>query len=52
MKGYRRKPGRDTVHREVWGIQDRSTRKDRNKGNGSAKEQGERGKTLKIYTGG
>ena len=39
-----------TVHREVWGVQDRSKRKDRNKGKASAKKKGERGATLKRYT--
>ena len=42
MKGYRRKPRRGTVHREVWGMQDRSKRMDRNKGKASAKTKGER----------
>ena len=27
MEGYIRKPRRDTVHREVWGVQDRSRRR-------------------------
>ena len=31
MEGYRRKPRRDTVQREVSGVQDRSKRKDRNR---------------------
>ena len=52
MEGYRRKPRRDTiVHREVWGVQDRSQRKDRNKGKASAKKQGEGGGTLRDLRG-
>ena len=46
MDGYRRKPRRDAVHREVE-VQDRSKRKDRNKGKASAKTHGERGGTLR-----
>ena len=46
MEGYRRKPRKDTVHREVCGLQDRSKRKDRNEGKTSAKKQGERGGRL------
>ena len=46
------KPRRNTVHGEVWGVQDRSKRKDRNKGKASAKKQGEGGGTLEIYSGG
>ena len=38
------------MHREVWGVQDRSKRKDRNKGKASAKKQGERGGTLERHT--
>ena len=51
MEGYRRKPRRDTVHREVCGVQDTSKRKDRNKGKASAKKQGERGGTLRDLLG-
>ena len=51
MEGYRRQPRRDTVHREVCGVQHRSKRKDRNKGKASAKGQGERGGTLKDLRG-
>ena len=36
MKGYRRKPGRGSVRREVREIQDRSKRKDGAKGQASA----------------
>ena len=50
MDGYRRKPRRDAVHREVE-VQDRSKRKDRNKGKASAKTQGERGGTLRDIRG-
>ena len=32
MEGCRRKPRRDTVHREVCGVKGRSKRKDRTKG--------------------
>ena len=42
MEGYRRQPRRDTVHRQVCGVQDISKRKDREKGTESAKKQGER----------
>ena len=45
MEGYRRKPRRHTVHRKVCGVQDRSKRKDRNKGKASAKKHGEGGGT-------
>ena len=45
-KGYRRKPRRDTVHREVCGVKDRSKRKDINKGKASSRKQGEGGGTL------
>ena len=38
--------------REVCGVQDRSKIMDRNEGRASAKKQGERGGTLKIFTGG
>ena len=51
MEGYRRKPRRDTVHREVYGVQDRSKRKDRIKGKASAKKQGEGGGTIRDYGG-
>ena len=51
MEGYRRKPRRHTVHRKVCGVQDRSKRKDRNKGKASAKEQGEKGGTLRDFRG-
>ena len=47
MEGCRRKPRKDTVHRKVCGVQDRSKRKDINKGKASAKKQGERGGTLR-----
>ena len=40
MEGYRRKPRRYTVHREVCGVQDRRERKDtRNEGKASAKNK-------------
>ena len=48
MEGYRRKPRRGAVHKEVRGVQDGSKRKDRNKGNASAKNQGESGGTLRY----
>ena len=38
--------------REVCGVQDRSKIMDRNEGRASAKKQGERGGTLKIFAGG
>ena len=41
MEIYRRKPRRDTAHREDWAVQDRVKRKDRSKGKASAKKQGE-----------
>ena len=47
MEGYRRKPRRDTVHRQVCGAQDRGKLKDRNKGKASVKQQGEGGGTLR-----
>ena len=47
MERYRRKPRRDTVHRKVCWVQDRSRRKDRNKGKASAKKQGESAGTVK-----
>ena len=43
MERYRRKPRRDAVHREVWGVQDRIKRKGAHKG--KAKKQGEKGGT-------
>ena len=46
MEGFRRKPRRDTVHREVWGVQGRSKRKDTNNVKASAKNEGKRGGTL------
>ena len=46
MEGYRRKLGRDTVHREVWGVQDISKIIDKNTGKASAKKQGEGGESL------
>ena len=46
-KGYRRKPRRDTVHREVYGVQERNERKDRNMERPSTKKQRERGGTLR-----
>ena len=36
----RRKPTRDTVNGEVWGVQGRSKRKDRKKGKASVKKEG------------
>ena len=42
---------RDTVHREVCGVQDRSKRKDRNKGKARAKKQGDGGGTLRDLRG-
>ena len=51
MEGYRRKPRRYTVHREVCGVQDRSKRKDRNKGKASAKKLGEGGGTVTDLRG-
>ena len=47
MVRHRRTSRRDTVHREVWGVQDRSKRKDATKGKASAKTQGEGGGTLR-----
>ena len=52
MEGYKRKLGRDTVHREVCGVQDRRKRKCSNKGKASAKKYGERGGTLGDLRGG
>ena len=46
MEAYRRQPRRDTVHREVWGVQGRSKRKDTNNVKASAKNEGKRGGTL------
>ena len=48
MVGYRRKPRRGSVRREVWGgmIQDRNRRKDKKKAKVSAKKQGEIGEAL------
>ena len=46
MEGYRGKPRRDDVRREIWEVQDRSTRKDRKKRHASAKNQGEIEETL------
>ena len=37
-----------TVHGEVWGVQYRSKRKDRNKGKAGAKKQGEREEILDL----
>ena len=51
MEGYRRKPRRVDVRREVWEVQGRSRRKYRNKGKASALKQGELGETLKDDTG-
>ena len=51
-KDNRREPRRHNARREVCGVQDRSKRKDRSKGKASAKKQGERGGTLRRYTGG
>ena len=51
MEGYRRKPRKDTVQRKVCGVQNRSKRKDRNKGMASAKKKGEREGTLKDLRG-
>ena len=39
MEGYRRKPRRDTVRGGVCGVQDRSKRKDRNKGKAEIRER-------------
>ena len=46
MKGYRRKPRRDNVHREVCEVQDRSKGKGIKKGKASTKKQGEGGGPL------
>ena len=47
MEGYRRKPRRDDIRREVWeSVQRRNRRKDRKKGKAGAKKQGGIGKTL------
>ena len=43
---YGRKIKRDIICREFCGVQDRSKRKDRNKGKASAKKQGQEGGTL------
>ena len=51
MEGHKRKPRRGTVHREVCGIQEIKKRKDRNKGQASAKKQGEGGGTLRDLRG-
>ena len=51
MVRHRRTSRRDTVHREVWGVQDRSKRKDATKGKASAKTQGEGGGTLRDIRG-
>ena len=51
LEGYSRKPRRDTVHREVCGVQDSGERKDRNKGQDNAKKQGEGGGALRDVRG-
>ena len=43
---------RDTVHREICGVQDRSKRTYRNKGKASAKKLGERGGTRRYLNKG
>ena len=48
---YRRKPRRDTVRREVCGVQERSKRKDGNKGKAGAIKQGEREGTIRDLRG-
>ena len=50
-KDNRREPRRHNARREVCGVQDRSKRKDGNKGEASAKKQGEIGGTLQRFIG-
>ena len=50
-EGSRRKATRDTVHREVCGVQGRREKEDRNKGKASAKKQAEGGRTLRDIRG-
>ena len=38
MEGFRGRPRRGTVYREVWGVQDRSEIKNRRKGKSNAKK--------------
>ena len=45
MEEYRRKPGRDTVHRYTEGVQHRNKRGDADKRKTGAKKKGERGGT-------
>ena len=47
MEGYRRKPRRYSVDGEVWGVQDKRKRKDREKGQASKQVEGE--EHLEIY---
>ena len=51
MEGCRRKPRRDTVHREICGVQDRNKRNYRDKGKASAKKLSEGGRTLRDLRG-
>ena len=44
----RKKPRRNAVDRYVWGVQDGRKRKDRKKGNASAKKYSERGEILRA----
>ena len=52
MEGCKSKRRRDTVHREVCGVQDKSKKKDRNKGKARAKKKGEGGGRLRDLRGG
>ena len=51
MEGYRGRPRRGIVYREVWRVQDRSKRNNRRKGKAHAKKQGERGEALRDIRG-
>ena len=51
MEGYRGKPRRCDVRREIWKVQDRSRRKDREEGQAGDKEQGGLGEALKDTRG-
>ena len=53
MEGHRRKTRRGSIHREVWGVIDRSKRKDRMREMlRNAKKRGERSGALRENTGG
>ena len=50
MEGYRMKP-RDTVHREICGVQDRSKRKHRNRKRLALRNEVKEEEHLEIYGG-